>query len=126
MIEFTQKKKARKFMYSLPVLIFLFAALSFLASKAFVLYQKESEVRKKSEEVRIDLAKLETRKNELEKKLEFLKTERGREEEMRSRFMLGKEGEGVILVVDQKPTTTVVRETAKTSGWWSGFLNFFR
>ena len=113
-------------MYSLPVLFILFAFLSFLISKAFVLSRKESEVREKAVEVKTELSKLELRKNELSTKVDFLKTERGKEEEVRSKFMVGKEGEGVILVVDEKPTSTeLVQEKPKPSGW-SGFLNFFR
>ena len=113
-------------MYSVPVLFLLFIIFAFLSSKAFALYQKGSEVRGKAEEVKADLAKLEARQGELQKKVDFLKTERGKEEEMRSRFMIGKEGEGVILVVEEKSSTTAGRKASKPSSWWSGFLNFFR
>jgi cell division protein FtsB len=75
MLDFTRKKKTRKFMYSIPVLVFLFVIFVFLASRAFILYQKESEVRHKAEEVRANLAELEMRKNELRKKVGFLRTE---------------------------------------------------
>ena len=112
-------------MYSVPVLILLLAAFAFLASRAFLLFQKETDVREKSKEVKTELSKLESRERELKQKVDYLQTERGKEEEMRGRFMVGKEGEGVIMVIDEKPNTAAVREAPKSS-WWSGFLNFFR
>ena len=113
-------------MYSIPVLVVLFAIFVFFASKAFLLYQKELDVRTKSEEVKADLVVLEAQKIELQKRVDFLETERGKEEELRSRFMVGKEGEGVIMVVDEKATTTANSQSQKPSGWWGRFLNFFR
>ena len=126
MLDYSQKKKARKFLYSIPVLVFLFVLFCFLADKAFVLYQKESDVREKAMEASAILSSLQVREKTLEKKVDFLKTERGKEEEMRSRFMVGKVGEGVIMVVDEKPTTTGNVNGLPKSSWWSGFLNFFR
>jgi hypothetical protein len=40
--------------------------------------------------------------------------------------MIGKVGESVIMVVDQKPTTTAEVRQVSAPSWWSGFLNFFR
>ena len=113
-------------MYSVPVLVGLFLVFIFLTVKAHSLYLKETEVRGKADEVVNDLDKLEFRKTELQKKVDFMETERGKEEEMRSRFMVGKEGEGVILVVDQKSTTTPTIPPEAPEHWWSGFLNFFK
>ena len=126
MLDYSQKKKTRKFMYSMPVLVFLFVVFCFLADKVFVLYQKESDVREKATEASANLSSLEAREKILEKKVDFLKTERGKEQEMRSRFMVGKAGEGVIMVVDEKPTTTGETNGMPKYSWWSGFLNFFR
>jgi len=126
MLDYSQKKKTRKFMYSVPVLFFLFVVFVFSVSNAFSLYQKESDVRTKSEESKADLVVLEAQKIELQKRVDFLETERGKEEELRGRFMVGKEGEGVIMVVDEKATTSANDQSKKTFGWWGRFLNFFR
>jgi cell division protein FtsB len=113
-------------MYSVPVLVVLFVVFVFFASRVFGLYQKESDVRKKSEEVRADLAHLKAQKSELQDKIKFMETERGKEEELRSRFMVGKEGEGVIIVIDEKATTTANSQSQKSSSWWTRFFNFFK
>ena len=125
MKDFTHKKNTRQLMHSVPVLVLLFVILCFFSVKTFSLYQKEASVREKAMEVIADENKLKIRQNELQQKVDFLQTERGKEEEMRGRFMIGEPGEGVIMVVDQKPTTTESVKVSKPSGW-SGFLNFFR
>ena len=125
MKDFTHKKNTRKLMHSVPVLVLLFVILCFFSVKTFSLYQKEASVREKAMEVIADENKLKIRQNELQQKVDFLQTERGKEEEMRGRFMIGEPGEGVIMVLDQKPTTTESVKVSKPSGW-SGFLNFFR
>lgn len=112
-------------MYSTPVLIFLGVVFLFFASRIWGLYQTNQEAVRKADEARAELHSLEERKTDLEKRVNFLKTERGQESEIREKFMVGKEGEGVILVVDTPEATTTKPAIPEPSAW-SRFLNFFR
>ena len=112
-------------MYSKPVL-FILAVLFLLSLEGlWNIYQKHSEAYEKAKEAQADLENLRGREADLEKKVSFLKTDRGREEEIRKKFMVGKQNEGVILVVDQGVTTTPPAPTP-TPSTWTRFLDFFR
>ncbi len=125
MLDFKEKKKTRQFIYSAPVVFFLGIVFLFFTYNLFGLYKTKEESQRKTNEAKAELRMLEERKNELEKRVGFLKTERGQESEIREKFMVGKEGEGVILLVDQPHSTTTKIAPKKTS-FWTGFLDFFR
>jgi len=125
MLDFQEKHKTRRFMYSKPVLVFLAVVLLFFLNKIWGLYQTSEESLGKANEAKAELRSLEERKSELEQRVSFLKTERGQESEIRDKFMVGKEGEGVIMVVDQ-PSATTTEIVPPEPSFWAGFLNFFR
>lgn len=58
------------------------------------------------------------RKKELEDKVAYLKTERGSEEVLRKQFELGKEGEGVIVLLDSEVPAPIPRPDS----WWKKLL----
>jgi cell division protein FtsB len=126
MHEFKEKQKARKLRYSKPVLFVLFIILAASLEGLWNIYQKHSEALEKAQEAQADLQNLRGREAELEKKVAFLKTDRGKDEEIRKKFMVGKEGEGVILVVDPTPSTTPLVPVPAPSSAWTRFLDFFR
>ena len=125
MIDFKEKNKVRRFVYSAPMLIFLGIILLVFIVQVSDLYKTKQEAARKAYEAKEELSRSEERKNELERRLNFMKTERGKESEIREKFMVGKEGEDVILVVDQ-PQATATQKIITKESFWSGFLNFFR
>jgi len=125
MLDYKEKQKTRRFMYSTPVLVLLAIILLFSLSKTWTLYKTSEDARIKADDAAATLLSLEKRKTDLEQKVSFLKTERGQESEIREKFMVGKEGEGVILLVDQPPATTTEVAIPEPS-FWARFLNFFR
>lgn len=125
MLDFKEKKKTRRFIYSTPVVAFLGIVFLFFSYNLFGLHKISEESQRKTNEAKAELRILEERKRDLEKRVSFLKTERGQESEIREKFMVGKEGEGVILLVDQPHSTTTKALPLKES-FWSGFLDFFR
>ncbi len=122
MATFQEKRKIRNFFESVPFLAVL-AVLTILlgwsvigfVSKAEETAEKREIAEKKVEELR-----------EYEKKLSFdtekLDTAEGKEAAIRDKFGLAKEGEGIIIVVEDKnkPNT---EDTSQNS---SGMLNFFK
>lgn len=126
MLEFKEKKKTRKIMYSKPVLVALLIIFALSLEGLWNIYEKHSEAAKKAQEAKADLQNLRGREADLEEKVAFLKTDRGREEEIRKKFMVGKQGEGVILVVDQPGASTTPPASAPAPSAWARFLNFFQ
>lgn len=125
MLDFREKKKIRRAAYSKPVLVLLAIVLAVCVRSTWGLFVKYRDASKKADEAKAELARLEGQKAELEKRVEFLQTDRGMEEEIRNKFMVAKAGESVIMVVDPKPATGTVESAPKT-GVWGRFLNFFR
>jgi cell division protein FtsB len=118
MIEFQDKKKIRKMLYSWPVIILVAAALILLSSATYRMYLKMSDTGENRDTSLDEQTALLARQDALENHIEQLKTERGVEEEIRKKFRVVKDGESVIIVVDDKATG----ESA--TGTKSGFTSF--
>jgi hypothetical protein len=127
MLEFKEKQKVRKIKYSKPALFLLSVFFLLSLEGLWHIYEKHSEALEKAEEAQGDLRDLQKREAGLEKKVVFLKTEKGKDEEVRKKFMVGREGEGVILVVDPIHSGEPPNPSPeKKPSVWTGFLNFFR
>jgi len=119
MREFSQKRKFRRYLYSYPVLIFLLIILFFVVKGSFGVYQKysfsKSELNKSNEE----LVVLEDQKTNIVAKVDRLGTETGIEKEIRSKFDVAKEGENLIVIVEDE---VVAEEVVEESGFFGNFL----
>jgi cell division protein FtsB len=100
-----KKAKTRK-LYSKPVLIGLAILIVFIAKGTWGVYQKEIESRKNVAMVTKELESLEQRKAFLEAETEKLNSMEGKEEVIRQKYQVSKNGEGVLVVVD-KPLPVV-------------------
>lgn len=68
---------------------------------------------------------LEHSKLELESSIARLNTDKGIEEKIREDYALGKEGEGLVQIVEEKPIKDTENET-KTGGFFSFFTGWFK
>jgi len=110
MREFSRKRKVRQFMFSIPVLILLFIILFFVAKGSWGVYKKYSLSKSELENSQSDLAVLEEKKQTIETKIEKLQTETGIEKEIRSKFDVAREGEKLIVIVEDKVAEEIVVE----------------
>jgi cell division protein FtsB len=102
MREFQEKQKIKNRLYSKTSALILLIVVVFISRGVLSVYAKERDSR-------MELALLEKKKAELSDRLarvsfnnDRLKTEEGIEAEIRSKFDVVKEDEGVIVVVDEK------------------------
>ena len=124
MKSFQQKRGWRNIFQSRPVLIFLSVVLIVFAWGVFGFMGK---MRATSENRRIaenKLAQLQKQKFDLQKEINSLNTEDGREKSIRERFPVAKEGEGVIMIVEDKNKPEVKKEDS--GGFFSFFTNLFK
>jgi cell division protein FtsB len=121
MKNFQEKNRYRKIIQSKPVLIILGICLVFFIFNIVQLTSKAIETKKNREIAENKINELQTQKSELEYKIQKLNTEKGMEENIREKFGLGKEGEGMIVIVDEKEK--IKNEEIENS---SKFLNFFK
>lgn len=101
------------------VLLLLLIAL--LLRGVWGVYVKERESRVLRLEAEGQLTDLERRENELRADIAELKTDRGIEEELRERYDLAREGEGVVVLVDPPEPEPELRPTRfqKVKEWFS-------
>ena len=132
MFDFHEKRKIWKILYSKTVLILLILLAIFLSNSVYNRFVVTQETKVKLEERKASLESLEERADILDEKVRHLENERGIEEELRNRFDVAKEGEQVIIILDDKNAQDKNDEfeTSKTNikekTGISLFLNFLK
>ncbi len=105
MREYQAHKRFKKRIFSKLSIVLLAVILFFLARSTYNLYEKNIESGKNLARVNSSLAEAETRYKSLDEENQRLQTTEGQEEEIRHKFQVSKEGEKVIVVInDQNPT----------------------
>lgn len=123
MRDFQQKKRWRSVVESWPVLILLGLLLLFFAWGVIGLFGRMQETRENRKLAENRLTELEKKKEIFSADVAKLGSEEGIEESIRERFPVVKEGEGLIVVVDEKNKAPEPIEEKK--GFFS-FLFFWR
>jgi len=100
MFDFYERRKIRQWLYSWPFLVVLIITSIFLAHGVWGVYQQERLTRINKNQRLAHLEGLEVREDALKEEIDRLNTDRGIEEEIRQKFEVAKEGEGVIVIVE--------------------------
>ncbi|HJO89908.1 MAG: septum formation initiator family protein [Candidatus Pacebacteria bacterium] len=124
MFDFHEKRKFRRFLYSKVMLIILAIIVVWLFFAVFDMYKKERDTGLKSAEQREILNELEERETALQDEINRLSTEKGIEEEIRSKFEVGREGEEVIIIVDN-PEEKNEKNTELKKGFLQKIFDWF-
>ncbi len=124
MQEFQAKKKVRRLIYSKGVIAFLIFSFILLANATWNVFKKSKESAANVAQSVSELERMQEREQILTSEIERLSTEKGIEEEIRSKFSVSKPGEELLVIIDEEATTTV--EVAQPEGWWTKFKKIFR
>jgi cell division protein FtsB len=127
MREYQQKHIVRTLLYSRVTMVILFLLIVLLLRSIMELNDKRIEVNVERDETAKERQDLESKVEKIRKQNEFIKTERGFEEYVRTTYPVVKEGEGVIVIYDdESQSVSEVREkmTAweKISVYWNSFF----
>ncbi len=122
MREFRKKQDMKRALYSKPVLIFLGVILIFLIystwniyTKAMVPYENRVNAEKK-------LTDLQEREMELTSRIKTLETEEGVEIEVREKFGLVREGEEVVVILEDEVGSGATESEHTNSSLWQKIL----
>ena len=102
MFDFHEKRKIQRYLFSKPVIGFIFFVALLLSFSVHSRYVVSKEMQAKLDARYAELEALTLRAETLRAKVEYLEDERGVEEELRNRFDVAKEGEQVIILLDEK------------------------
>ena len=102
MFDFHEKRKIRGILYSKITIGILFILLLFLLYATYGRYQVAGEMEAKLYAKQAELEELKQRAEVLDAKVEYLKHDRGLEEELRNRFDVAREGEETVILIDTR------------------------
>ena len=124
MLEFQQKRRIRKIMYS-PVVLVILAFVAFIFVRAaWNVHLKEAESQTYLEQAQAQLGNLSAQQATLQQSVNALNTPQGKEAEIRSQYLMVKPGEQVAVIVDTASATNTAT-TTPNSGFWAKVAGFF-
>ena len=121
MLDFYQKRKLKNVLQSHITLVILLLLLIPLLLSVHERYQMEREMAAKRAEIEVELNELRARKASLEETVLYLQDERGIESEIRRHFDVAKEGEQVVIIIDEEEIpalATTSEPRLEPSPWW--------
>jgi cell division protein FtsB len=118
-----KKKTYKKFIYSPLTLLILFLFLLVILRAVWGVYKKQEISAQYLEKEQEQLASIEARHKELAASVDYLKTDKGIEAEIRSKFRVVREGESVAVIIGGDATTTPTTVTSPSKSWFSRLLD---
>ena len=123
MLEFQEKRKLRRFLYSRLTLVVLVVIIGLVLKAVWGVYEKQKTTADNLNKIAGSFADLQARQKMLSAEVEKLNTTAGLETEIRDKFGLVKPGEQVITVVDNGGDTNAA---ASSTGFWQKILNWWK
>lgn len=124
MAEFKKKDK-NSFWYSPLFLVLLFVFILFLIYSIIGLIKKDKETARKKEMVLSRIESLEEREDSLKKDISKLETEEGLEDVIRNKLPVIKEGEKMVVIVDEEENAEEL-ESEDNVGKENNFLSWLK
>lgn len=113
MFDFHQKRKLRTIINA-PITLWVILALTIVVGwSAYVRFDIAMEMRDRRIEAEKQTAALALQKETLQKRVEYLSSERGMEAEMRRQFDIALPGEQVVVIVDSEEQEQEISSTSK-------------
>jgi cell division protein FtsB len=126
MFDFHEKRKIRRVVFSKFFIAFLFIIAIVIGRSVYERYTVAKEMATRLQTRTEELDALKTRALLLESKVEHLKNERGIEEELRSRFDVVKDGEQVVVILDDEDKDEVNALPEATTTEEKSFFRMFK
>ncbi len=121
-----KRRRSLKRLLKKPWIIGILAVIFFfLARAAFGVYKSEQISQQELENARRQEQELSDREAFLQSQIQKFGSERGLEEELRTKFPVVKEGEKMVIIVEPEEQNPGSTDSGNTSVWQK-FINFFR
>ena len=119
-MQFGKKQPISRYLYTKIGIVVLLLIILLLGRSVYERFMIEREMAERLAETEQEMRDIQSRKEELSSKVEYMTGERGVEEEIRKNFDVAREGEQVIILVGEDesvPANTVVTPEDKPK-WW--------
>jgi len=124
MRNFQEKRGIRHIMQSRLILVFLGVIILVFAWSVIQLVSKAKETAKNKNIAEDKIAELQKGKEKLSSDIAKFQTEKGIEENIREKFGLAKEGENMIVIIEDKNLPE--KEEVESNGFFSFLKNWFK
>lgn len=124
MLDFKRRRIIRNLTRSPLVIAILAVILIFVARSTYKAYQSDKISRGMLSTAKQQEDDLFGRSEFLQNEIEKLGTERGLEEELRTKYPVVKEGEKMVIIVESKNSGQIDTETERNN-WWSKVKAYF-
>ena len=123
MLDFYQKRKLKVILASRIVQVLVVSVTLLVIWSAYTRYQIADEMAERRVEVEKEAQALQERKEALETEVQYLSDERGIEAEMRRQFDVAKDGEKVVVIVEDESDSveTIPIATSTNERRWYEF-----
>jgi len=115
MFDFHQKRRMRTVFASRVTQGVLLLLAFFILISAYNRYQIAQEMADRREAVESEIAALESRRETMEAEVKYLSNERGIEAEMRRQFDIARDGEQVVIILEDETVETAPAATTTTT-----------
>lgn len=102
------------------ILIGLLLVLGISAKAVWAIYVKSTEAAQKEVRAEVRVQSLEMREAELRADIARLHTERGQQDQLREQYEFAKKGEGLIVIVDERPEEPAPEPEFPSFEWFKG------
>jgi cell division protein FtsB len=125
MAEFRKNKKVSNFLYSKPVLVILAVVAIFFAINIVSIAKKSGETKVNKDLALAKVNELSANQTKLEEDIAKLSTSQGQEDAVRDKFRVTKDGEGLIIITNNKNTIPPPPAPPET-GFWAFLKSLFK
>ena len=119
------KRNDYKFWHSPIALVILFFVLVLFGYKIIDLVKKNKETAEKKELALEEIDRLQKREQSLTSDISKLNTEEGKEEIIREKFQVAKQGEKMVTIVDDDSKDSSSTDTKVRHGFWNWIKKIF-
>jgi cell division protein FtsB len=119
------KKKNYKFWHSPIALFIIFCLLALFAYKIIDLIKKERETSDKKELILKEIDDLVAKEKSLTEDISRLDTDAGKEEIIREKYQVAKEGEKMVIIVDEEEYNSSFLGEEVKHGFWNWIKKIF-